>query len=141
MENSPLKPVRSSNSEHGGAGVKFLLVVVVLFCLGHAGFVYVPVAYEAEDYKQRMNELVTNAFALPNSPTSSPEAIKQRLRNYGNDYGIPANAVILVDKAENGAPRAQVKYSREMELLPFGLYRYNYEFNHIAMPNGFLTKQ
>lgn len=140
MKNSPLQPVRQS-SEHGGAGVKFLLIVIVLFLIGHAGYIYIPAAYQAEDYKQRMNELVTNAFAMPQAPTSNAEVLKQRLRIYGNDYGIPANALIKVDKMDNGALRAQVKFSKEMEILPFHLYKYNYEFEHTATPNGFLTKQ
>ncbi|HEX8396699.1 MAG TPA: hypothetical protein VF644_04700 [Pyrinomonadaceae bacterium] len=140
MKNSPTQPARNS-SEHGGAGVKFLIIVLVLFLIGHAGYIYIPSAYQSEDYKQRMNELVTNAFAMPNSPLNSPEVVKQRLRNYGNDYGVPANALIKVDKMDTGALRAQVKFSKEIDILPFHLYKYNYEFEHIAMPNGFLTKQ
>jgi hypothetical protein len=140
MKNSPTHPIRRS-SEHGGAGVKFLIVVLVLFLIGHAGYIYIPSAYQAEDYKQRMNELVTNAFAMPNSPLNSPEVVKQRLRNYGNDYGVPPTALIKVDKMDNGALRAQVKFSKEIDILPFHLYKYNYEFEHIATPNGFLTKQ
>lgn len=139
MKNSSVQPVRSR--EHGGAGVKFLLIVLVLFLIGHAGYVYIPAAYQAEDYKQRMNELVTNAFAMPNAPASNPETVKQRLRSYGNDYGIPSDALIKVDKMDNGGLKAQVKFSKEIELLPFHLYKYNYEFEHIATPNGFLTKQ
>ena len=141
MKNLSKRSVRSSNSEHGGAGIKFLIAVVILFLAGHAGYTYIPVAYQSEDFKQRMNEIVMNAFAMPNVATNSPEAVKQRIRNYGNDYGVPANALIKVDKAENGAMRAQVRFTKEVELLPFGLYKYNYEFDHIAAPNGFLTKQ
>jgi hypothetical protein len=140
MKNSPAQPVQNS-SEHGGAGVKFLLIVLVLFLIGHACFVYIPAAYQAEDYKQRMNELVTNAFAMPNSPLNNPEAVKQRLRSYANDYGVPATAVIKVDKMDSGALKAQVRFSKEIEILPFHLYKYNYEFEHVATPNGFLTKQ
>jgi hypothetical protein len=139
MKNSIKQPVRSS--EHGGAGTKFLIVVVVLFLLGHAGYTYIPTAYENENFKQRMHEIVVNAYAMPNAPVSSAEAVKQRLRNYGNDYGVPVNALIKVDKMENGALKAQVKFSKEVNLLPFGLYKYNYEFDHIATPNGYLTKQ
>ena len=140
MKNPSTHPVRRS-SEHGGAGVKFLIIVVVLFLIGHAGYVYIPSAYQSEDYKQRMNELVTNAFAMPNSAINSPEAVKQRLRSYGNDYGVPANALIKVDKMDSGALRAQVKFSKEIDILPFHLYKYNYEFNHTATPTGFLLKE
>lgn len=141
MKNSAKKPVRSNNREHGGAGIKFLIIVVVLFVIGHAGYSYVPLAYGGEDFKQRMNEIVINAFAMPNSPGSSPEAIKNRLRAYANDYKVPADAFIKVEKMENGALKAQVKFTKEIELLPLGLYKYNYNFDHTATPNGYLTKQ
>ena len=139
MKKSSPQPVRSS--EHGGAGVKFLIIVVVLFMIAHAGYAYVPAAYQSEDYRQRMNEVVTNAFAMPTATTNSPEMVKQRLRNYGNDYAVPTNALIKVDKMDNGGLKAQVKFSRDIDLLPLGLYKYNYEFDHTAAPNGFLTKQ
>jgi hypothetical protein len=132
------KPDRSS--ERGGAGIKFLLVMVVLFLIGHAGYNYVPTAYQSEDYKQRMNETVVNAFAMPNAVTSSPEAVKLRLRTLGNQYDVPQNALIKVDKVENGAMKARVFYTRQIEMLPLGLYSYTYEFDHTATPNGFLTK-
>jgi hypothetical protein len=140
MKNSSVKPAFHRNSERGGAGVKFLLVVLGLFFAAHAGFAYVPAAYQAEDYKQRMHELVTNAFAMPNSSGSNPEVVKQRLRSYANEYGVPTDALIKVDRMDNGALKAQVKFVKQIELLPFNLFRYNYEFDHTATPTGFLTK-
>ena len=102
MTDSPSKSVRD-NSERGGAGVKFLIVIVILFCVAHAGYSYIPVAYQGEDYKQKMTEIVLNAYAMPNALTNSPEVVKQRLRNYANDNGIPTNAFIKVDKVETEA--------------------------------------
>lgn len=128
-------------AEHGGAGVKFLLVVLVLFLLAHAGYNYIPAAYQAEDYKQRMGEVVTQAYAMPYSSASSLENVKTRLRRHADDEQIPADAVIKVDKLENNAMRAQVRYVKEIELLPFGLYKYKFQFDHTAQPSGFLTKQ
>jgi hypothetical protein len=139
MKKSSPQPARSS--EHGGAGVKFLIIVVVLFMIAHAGYAYVPTAYQCEDYRQRINEVVTNAFAMPLAATNSPEMVKQRLRNYGNEYAVPLNAFIKVDKMDNGGLKAQVKFSKDIDLLPLGLYKYHYEFDHTAAPNGFLTKQ
>jgi hypothetical protein len=42
---------------------------------------------------------------------------------------------------DNGGLKAQVKFSKDIDLLPLGLYKYHYEFDHTAAPNGFLTKQ
>ncbi len=139
MKRLPKSSVRR-NSEQGSAGLKLLIALVIVYCVGHAGYRYIPVAYAGEDYKQKMNELVTQAYAMPNSPLNSPENVKTKLRAYGNDNGIPPEAFIKVEKAESGVMRAEVKFVKQVELLPFGLYKHNYAFDHIATPNGFLTK-
>ena len=55
----------SRASERGGAGVKFLIVFVVLFLIGHAGYNYVPIAYAGENFKQEMQTAVVNGLATP----------------------------------------------------------------------------
>jgi hypothetical protein len=126
--------------ERGGAGVNFLIVLIVLVLAGHAGYSYIPTAYHYEDFKQRMNELVVNAFAMPNNASNTPENLKQRIRRYADEYSVPADALIKVEKPDNGAYKARVQFTREINLLPFGIYKYKYEFDHTATPNSFLTK-
>jgi len=52
---------------------------------------------------------------------------------------VPADAFIEV-KIVNAVIQARVAYSRQAEILPLGLYTYNYEFDHTATPTGFLMK-
>lgn len=127
-------------NERGGAGVKFLLVVVVLALLGNAGYNYIPTAYNGQNFKQEMQTAVIQATALPSQGKDQVAPLKERLRRIGNQNGIPANALIEA-KVVNNVINAHVKYSQEIELLPFGIYKYQYEFDHSATPTGFLSKQ
>jgi hypothetical protein len=35
---------------------------------------------------------------------------------------------------------AQVSYTKQVNILPFGLYKHKYQFNNTATPTGFLLK-
>jgi hypothetical protein len=129
------------NNERGSAGTNFLIVVIVLFLAGHAAYNYVPIAYNGEDLKQKMHERVLYCYASPNTPDCQPEKMKARLRHFCDINDVPPDAFIKVDKTTDGAPRAQISYTKQVNMLPFGLYKYNYQFNHIEQPVGFLTKQ
>ncbi|MBC7797287.1 MAG: hypothetical protein H7Z37_10480 [Pyrinomonadaceae bacterium] len=130
-------------SEQGGAATKLLIVVVILFIIGHAGYIYIPTAYGAENFKQRMKEIVVRAYAMPNVPESSPEAVKAKIRQVADIEGVPSDAVIKIEKpGENGVAsmRARVTFTKQISLLPFGLYKYNFQFDHKAQPDDFLSK-
>ncbi len=126
-------------NERGSAMFKLIAILVVLFLIGHAGWNYIPVAYNCESFKQRMNEMTLNAYAAANLPESQPESVKTRMRRIANDYDVPADAFFKVDRGDNGTLKAQVYFKRQVDMLPFGLYRYTYEFNHTATPNNFLV--
>ena len=128
------------NCERGGAGIKLVIALVVLLVIGHAGYNYIPVAYQCEEYKQKMSETIMQAYAMPNTPLNSPESVKAKLRKFGDEAGVPATAIIKIDKIAEGAMRAHVTFTKQIEILPFGLYKHNYNFNHSAQPTGFLTK-
>ena len=40
-----------------------------------------------------------------------------------------------------GVIQADVAYTKEIEMLPFGMYKYKYIFNYNAMPQGYLLKE
>lgn len=130
--------------ERGGAGVKMLLVLVVLLSAAHAGFNYVPVAYNGESFKQEMQTLVVQSWAMPNlgSGTTVPpaDALKNRVRKAADANGVPQNAQIMVKPAKEGM-QVRVAYSQQVPILPFGIYTYDYNFDHTATPTGFLMKQ
>lgn len=130
---------QTRTSERGSAGVKFLIVFVLLVLGGNAGYHYVPVAYAGENFKQEMQTSVVNSLAMPGrmSPT---DYVKNRLQKAINDNDLPTDTVIEVKQAGNSI-QAHAAYSQQVPILPFGIYTYTYRFDHTAIPAGFLLKQ
>lgn len=92
--------------ERGGAGVKLAAVLVVLFLLAHAGFNYIPVAYDGESFKQEMQTAVVQGLALPNGG-KPVEATKARILRAAAQSNVPADAFIEV-KIVNAVIQARV---------------------------------
>lgn len=126
-------------SERGGAGVKLLIFAVILISVIHAGYNYIPVAYQGESFKQEMQTAVINGVALPGLGKTPADVVKNKVLAAARNNDIPANAVIQV-KQLNNTIQAHVSYSKQVPILPFGLYTRIYEFDHTATPGGFLTK-
>ncbi len=125
-------------SERGSAGAKMIAVLAVLFLVGHAGFNYIPVAYEGQSFKQDMQTAVVQGMAVP--PGVMPiDMVRGRIQKAIVNDGIPPNALVEI-KSTKDAVSARVAYSRLVNILPFGLYTYNYQFDHTATPTGFLLK-
>lgn len=132
------KRMNEQNSERGSASVKFIIVIIAIYLIANAGYNYIPVAYEAEDFKQEMETAVVQAMALPG--TMDTVAItKLKLQRVALANNVPPNVFIEV-KQDNGIFRARAAYSKEIKILPFGLYDYLYVFDHTATPTGFLVK-
>ncbi len=126
------------NSERGSAGVKMVIVLAVLFLVGHAGFNYIPVAYEGQSFQQDMQTAVVQGMAVP--PGVMPvDMVKTKLQRAIVSNGIPSNALVEV-KPTKDSVTAHVAYSKQVNILPLGLYKYNYQFDHTATPTGFLLK-
>jgi hypothetical protein len=132
------KAVEKRSSERGEAGVKFLLVLLVLFLIANAGYQFIPVAYSGESLKQDMQTAVIQGLAVPGKG-SPVDLVKKRIWASIESNNIPADAFVDV-KAANNSINAHVYYIKEVPLLPFGIYNYKYQFDHTATPTGFLTK-
>lgn len=126
-------------SEVGGAGVKLLIVMAILFSLAHAGYNYIPVAYEGESFKQDMQTAVVQAVALPGANMAMTDMVKTKVLHAAANNNVPSNAIVEV-KQNKGIPQAHVSYVKSVPILPFGLYTYNYKFDNVATPTGFLFK-
>ena len=127
------------SSERGGAAVKFLLIFLVLALVGNAGWNYVPVAYEGASFRQEMDTAVVKGLGA--SGRMQPmEIVTASMTRARKDYNLPEDTFIEV-KPVNGIVEAHVVYSREVNMLPFGLYKYQYNFEHHARPVGYLMKQ
>ncbi len=127
------------NSERGGAGVKLLIALVLLILAANAGFNYLPVAYQGESFKQDMEGAVIKGTVLPTTGKAPVDAVKKKLFEAAKSNAIPDDAVFEV-KLQGKTIIGHVSYSKDVELLPFGLYVYTYVFDHTSEPSGFLTK-
>ena len=125
-------------SEKGSAGVKFLIVFVALFLLANAGYHYVPVAYAGENFKADMQTAVVNGLAVPGR-YNPVDVIKQKVQRAVYDNGLPPDTLIEVQPVA-GAFQAHAVYTERVPILPFGLYTYEYHFDHTAVPQGYLRK-
>ena len=136
MTNNKMKNI---NSEKGSAKVKLIIVLVVLFLVAHAGYNYIPIAYQGQSFKQDMQTAVVQGMAVPPGMTVI-DSVKGRLQRAAALNNLPPDTFIQVKQANN-IVQAQIIYSKQINLLPFGLFKYNYQFNHIATPTGFLLKE
>lgn len=126
-------------SERGSAGIKFAITLVVIVLTANAGFNYVPVAYEAESLQSDMATAVLQGLALPGK-VNPVENVKARIQKSIQQNNIPPDALLDVKQNAN-VITAHVVYTKDVNLLPFGIYRYAYHFDHTATPTGFLLKQ
>jgi len=133
------KALNKRSSERGGAGVKLLVVALVLFLIGNAGYQWIPVAYAGENFKQEMHAAVLQAMTIPPSAGNPVELTKKRLQKLAVSNSLPLDTFIEV-KVVNNNFQARVNYIQQVPLLPFGLYNYEYKFDQVVTPTGFLTQ-
>ena len=131
--------VTDRKSERGGAGVKFLAIFAVLLLAANAGYNYIPVAYQGESFKQDMQTAVINGMALPGK-MNPIEVVKAKVQRAANDNELPPDTFIDVTQVGNTV-QAHAVYSKQVGLLPFGIYTYTYHFDHTAIPTGFRSEE
>ena len=130
---------KNCGAERGGASVKFMLVALMIILAANAGYNYVPVAYQGENFKQEMQTAVVQGLAMPTTAGNPVEVLKAKLKRIAADSQLPP---ALIDVRQmNNVLTARVRYSKEVSIIPFGIYNYDYEFDHTATPSGFLLKQ
>lgn len=134
------KAVEKRISERGGAGVKLMIVLLILYLIGNAGYQWIPVAYNGESFKQEMHAAVLQGMTLPSTAGNPIEVTKKRLQRSAMANSLPDDTYIEVKQANNML-RARVVYTKHIEILPFGIYNYDYQFDHTATPTGFLVSQ
>ena len=85
-----------------------------------------------------MQTAVVQAMALSNN-ADTVTLTKSKIQRVMIANDIPPNAFVEV-KQINNICQARVAYSQQVNILPFGLYKYTYQFDHTAIPTGFLVK-
>jgi len=125
-------------TERGGAAAKFLIIAAILALIAHAGINYVPVAYNGASFRQEMDTAVVKGLGSPGQ-LKPADVVKAHIQRAATDYDVPANAVMEIKPSQNGI-QAHVAYTQPVNMLPFGIYKYDYRFDYVATPVGYLTK-
>jgi len=119
------------NNERGSASLKFVIVMALMGACAYIGYMYVPVAYQANLYKDLMQHYADVAVAQGYPPSWAGE----QLVKSAAEYNVPANAIITPAQRDNRI-EVRVQFVREIE---FPGYTYNYEFDHTVKSTAFLA--
>jgi len=122
---------RHQSGERGSASLKFVIVIAILGASGYAAFLYVPVAFQANAYKDLMQHYADVAATQGYPPSWTGE---QLLKN-ASEYGVPADAIITPARRDQ---RIEVRV-QFVKVIDFPGYPYNYEFDYTAKSTAFLT--
>jgi hypothetical protein len=126
----------AARDERGSARLKLVIVLVVVGLVGYMGFQYVPVAYQAYTFKKFMGESAEKAAASYLPADQKGSWVDEQLRSNGKDYGVPPDAKISHNFADNRMT-VTVKFTRHVRLLPG--FTYDYIFDHTVNSGTFLT--
>ena len=126
-------------AERGSAKTKLLIAICVLFLIGNAGLNYIPVAYESASFQQEMQTAVVQGLASPPRGPKPSDLVKMKLAKAARNNNLPDDYFMDVKQTGNNI-QAHVYYTKPVNILPFGIYTYTYEFDHTVTPVGFLTK-
>lgn len=118
------------SSERGSARLQFLIVMVVIVTCGYLGYLYIPVAYTAHNYKNLMQHYADVAGSSGFTPAWAGE----QLVKSGPEYSVPPNAVVTPVQRDSRI-EIRVQFVRPIE---FPGYTYNYEFDHTVKSTAFL---
>jgi hypothetical protein len=122
---------RHRSGERGSASLKFLIVMAILGACAYAGYLYIPVAFHANTYKDLMQHYVDVAA----TQGYKPSWVAEQLMKNAPDYDIPPDAIYTPSQNDNRL-EIRVQYVRVIE---FPGYTYNYEFDHTVKSTAFLA--
>ena len=119
------------SGERGSATLKFVIVMALMGATAYAGYLYVPVAFQANAFKDLMQHYADVA-ATQGYP---PSWLSEQLMKNGAEYGLPSDAIITPAKRNN---RLEVRV-QFVRVIDFPGYPYNYEVDHTVKSTAFLT--
>jgi hypothetical protein len=105
--------------------------MAIMCSAGYAGYLYVPVAFKANTFKDLMQHYTDVAVAQGYKPSW----VGEQLMKNAPEYEIPANAIITPTQRDNRI-EVRVQY---VQVIEFPGYTYNYEFDHTAKSTAFLA--
>jgi hypothetical protein len=111
--------------------VQFFIVMTIIVATAYAGYLYVPVAYNAQTYKDLMQHYADVAGGQGYPPSWAGE----QLLKSAPEYDIPQNAIITPQQRDSRL-EIRVQYVKPIQ---FPGYTYNYEFDHTVKSTAFLA--
>ena len=117
--------------ERGGARLKFILVMTVIGIVAYAGYMFLPVAYQAYLFK----DLMQHDVDVASTQGYPPSWVKDQLVKSAPEFGVPADAVINPVQRDN---RIEVNVQYVIP-IDFPGYTYVYNFDHTVKSTAFLT--
>ena len=127
------------NSEIGSAGVKLLIAAIVFGLIGYGFVNYIPIAYQGESFKQDMETAIIQGISMPTTHGKPAGIVKQKLETAIRVNELPADTYLDV-KQKGNVVTARVYYKKNVSLVPFGIYDYEYVFDVSSTPSGFLSQ-
>ena len=117
--------------ERGNSRLNFLIVMAVLAAVAYAAYQYVPVAYQASQFKVFMKDTVDNAVVTDKDAVWAEDQLRRSLPT----YGVPPDALVTV---ANRASRleAHVEYTIPVPLI---VTTYQYKFEHTVTSSTLLS--
>ena len=131
MNEGSISKWESRPGERGGARFKFIAFVLILGAIGYAGYLYIPVQFDAYRFKDLMQHDADVAATQGYPVTWVSDQLKKNMA----EYNVPANAIITPTQQQNRV-FVRVQFTRPIE---FPGYTYQYEFDHTAQSTDFLT--
>ena len=122
-------------SEQGSVGAKFIIVLVLLLLVANGLYNYIPAMYNAESLRQEVKAAVMQSTIVPPTTGTAIDVTKKRIFNLAKAKETPDNTFIEV-KQINNLLQARVAFTKQIAILPFGLYNYQYQFDYTAKANG-----
>jgi hypothetical protein len=105
--------------------------MAIIAITGYAGYLYIPVAYQAYLFKDLMQHYVDVAAAQGYQPTW----VGEQLLKSKPEYEVPENALIAPTTRDSRV-EVHVQFTRPIE---FPGYTYEYQFDHTAKSTAFLS--
>ena len=122
------------DGERGAGRLKLIVVLAVVVSIAYMGFQYVPVAYQAYQFKQMMDDSTETASA----GGKSIEWLKNQIKAGANDYSVPPDSFKMSEPVvRDGRIEVTAQFTRPVNILPF--WTYNYTFEHTAKSSTFLA--
>jgi hypothetical protein len=125
------KAFLSRQGERGGARLKLVVFIAIFAIVVYVGYLYVPVAVDAYQFKDAMQ----NKVDLAATQGYDVSWVRDQITKSLPDYHVPAEAIITPAQRENRV-EVRVQFTRPISLPG---YTYNYDFDYTAKSTTFLA--